>query len=123
MSLSDGDRELVTAELGRDPTAAEAELFENLWSEHCAYRSSRPLLSAFDSDAEQVVIGPGDDAAVVTLDGDTHNPRNYKQDLMPRGQILWEIGRETDFDDVRDELAEAHRRWVEAGLSEGGDSA
>ena len=72
MSLSDGDRELVTAELGRDPTAAEAELFENLWSEHCAYRSSRPLLSAFDSDAEQVVIGPGDDAAVVTLDGDTH---------------------------------------------------
>jgi phosphoribosylformylglycinamidine synthase len=72
MSLSDGDRELVTAELGRDPTAAEAELFENLWSEHCAYRSSRPLLSAFDSEAEQVVIGPGDDAAVVTLDGDTH---------------------------------------------------
>ncbi len=72
MSLSDGDRELVTAELGRDPTAAEAELFENLWSEHCAYRSSRPLLSAFDSDAEQVVVGPGDDAAVVTLDGDTH---------------------------------------------------
>ncbi len=73
MSLSDSDRELVTAELDREPTAAEAALFENLWSEHCAYRSSRPLLSAFDSEGDQVVVGPGDDAAVVALpsvDGD-----------------------------------------------------
>ncbi|MFB6295317.1 MAG: phosphoribosylformylglycinamidine synthase subunit PurL, partial [Halobacteriales archaeon] len=65
--LVQSDRELVVQELGREPTAAEAALFENLWSEHCAYRSSRPLLSAFDSDGEQVVVGPGDDAAVVAL--------------------------------------------------------
>ncbi|QFU83506.1 phosphoribosylformylglycinamidine synthase subunit PurL [Natronorubrum aibiense] len=70
MSLADSDRELVVSELGREPTPAEAALFENLWSEHCAYRSSRPLLSAFDSEGEQVVIGPGDDAAVVALPGD-----------------------------------------------------
>ncbi len=73
MSLADSDRELVVEELGREPTPAEAALFENLWSEHCAYRSSRPLLSAFESEGEQVVIGPGDDAAVVALpdsDGD-----------------------------------------------------
>mgnify|MGYP000513046660 CR=1 FL=1 len=67
MSLSDPDHDLVAAELGRDPTPAEAALFENLWSEHCAYRSSRPLLSAFDSEADQVVVGPGDDAAVVSV--------------------------------------------------------
>jgi len=67
MSLADSDRELVVSELGREPTRAEAALFENLWSEHCAYRSSRPLLSAFDSEDEQVVVGPGDDAAVVAL--------------------------------------------------------
>ncbi|WP_251330362.1 phosphoribosylformylglycinamidine synthase subunit PurL [Haloplanus pelagicus] len=67
MSLSDPDHDLVAAELGRDPTPAETALFENLWSEHCAYRSSRPLLSAFDSEADQVVVGPGDDAAVVAL--------------------------------------------------------
>ena len=67
MTLSDPDHELVAAELGREPTPAEAALFENLWSEHCAYRSSRPLLSAFDSEADQVVVGPGDDAAVVSL--------------------------------------------------------
>ena len=67
MSLSDSDREVVVKELGREPTPAETALFENLWSEHCAYRSSRPLLSAFDSESDQVVIGPGDDAAVVAL--------------------------------------------------------
>ncbi len=73
MSLSDSDHETVVEEIGREPTRAEAALFENLWSEHCAYRSSRPLLTAFDSEGDQVVIGPGDDAAVVALptyDGD-----------------------------------------------------
>ena len=67
MSLSPSDRELVTEALGRDPTPAEEALFENLWSEHCAYRSSRPLLSAFESESERVVVGPGDDAAVLAL--------------------------------------------------------
>ncbi|WP_254523555.1 phosphoribosylformylglycinamidine synthase subunit PurL [Natrinema caseinilyticum] len=77
MSLADSDRELVVSELGREPTPAEAALFENLWSEHCAYRSSRPLLSAFDSEGEQVVVGPGDDAAVVALPGTGDGKRTY----------------------------------------------
>lgn len=72
MSLSEPDRELVVAELDREPTPAEAALFENLWSEHCAYRSSRPLLAAFDSEGEQVVVGPGDDAAVVEVEDGTY---------------------------------------------------
>ncbi|MFC7226679.1 phosphoribosylformylglycinamidine synthase subunit PurL [Salinirubellus salinus] len=67
MSLTPSDHALVVDELGRDPTPAEEALFENLWSEHCAYRSSRMLLSRFDSEGDQVVVGPGDDAAVVAL--------------------------------------------------------
>ncbi|MFB6138776.1 MAG: phosphoribosylformylglycinamidine synthase subunit PurL [Halobacteriaceae archaeon] len=75
MALAAADRDLVSDALGRELTRAEATLFENLWSEHCAYRSSRPLLSAFDSAGEQVVVGPGDDAAVVSVpetDDDTY---------------------------------------------------
>ncbi|MFW5919768.1 MAG: phosphoribosylformylglycinamidine synthase II, partial [Halanaeroarchaeum sp.] len=72
MSLPDSDRELVVDTLDREPTTAEAALFENLWSEHCAYRSSRPLLSAFESGGERVVVGPGDDAAIVAIDEDTY---------------------------------------------------
>lgn len=70
MTLSDGDRELIVDQLAREPTAEEAALFENLWSEHCAYRSSRPLLGAFESDSEDVVIGPGDDAAAIAVGDD-----------------------------------------------------
>ncbi|GGN17084.1 phosphoribosylformylglycinamidine synthase subunit PurL [Halarchaeum nitratireducens] len=85
MTLAESDRERVVGELGRDPTRAEAALFENLWSEHCAYRSSLPLLSAFDSESEDVVVGPGDDAAVVEVgDGlyatfgvESHNHPSY----------------------------------------------
>jgi len=83
MTLDDADRELVVAELGRDPTPAEAALFENLWSEHCAYRSSWPLLSAFDSQGDQVVIGPGDDAAVVALPDYTDDASDAPDDDGP----------------------------------------
>ena len=72
MSLAPDDAELIESELGRSIDPAEEALFENLWSEHCAYRSSRPLLSAFESDGDQVVIGPGDDAAVVALSDDLY---------------------------------------------------
>jgi phosphoribosylformylglycinamidine synthase II len=72
MSLASSDYELIASELGRDPTPAEEALFENLWSEHCAYRSSQPLLSALDTEGEQVVVGPGDDAAVVALSDSTY---------------------------------------------------
>jgi phosphoribosylformylglycinamidine synthase len=85
MSLATADRELIVDELGREPTREEAALFENLWSEHCAYRSSRPLLSAFESEGENVIVGPGDDAAVVSVTDDlaitlgieSHNHPSY----------------------------------------------
>jgi len=86
MPLADADHELVVDALGREPTRAESHLFENLWSEHCAYRSSQMLLSAFESEGEAVEIGPGDDAAVVRVPGtdtlltfgiESHNHPSY----------------------------------------------
>ncbi|MFP4631985.1 MAG: phosphoribosylformylglycinamidine synthase subunit PurL [Halobacteriales archaeon] len=71
MKLSAEDRALVEDELGRPPNEVEEALFVNLWSEHCAYRSSRPLLRDLPSEADHVVVGPGDDAAVVELTDDT----------------------------------------------------
>ena len=85
MALSPADRDRIEDRLGRTLTPAEAALFENLWSEHCAYRSSRPLLGQLDSEGDRVVIGPGDDAAVValtdewylTLGIESHNHPSY----------------------------------------------
>jgi phosphoribosylformylglycinamidine synthase len=93
MSLLESDHQLIVAELGREPTSTESTLFENLWSEHCAYRSSRPLLSAFDSEGTQVVIGPGDDAAVIAVPRpeaaetpvDDRDPADYSETYITLG--------------------------------------
>ncbi|EMA45388.1 phosphoribosylformylglycinamidine synthase subunit PurL [Halococcus saccharolyticus] len=91
MPLPEADRERIVAELGREPTPAEAALFENLWSEHCAYRSSRPLLSAFDSESEDVVVGPGDDAAVVAVP----TPDNDRNDADSDDDVYVTLGIES----------------------------
>ena len=85
MALGEDDRRRIVDRLGREPTRTETALFENLWSEHCAYRTSGPLLTAFDSQGDDVVVGPGDDAAVVALDDEwyltvgveSHNHPSY----------------------------------------------
>lgn len=51
--------------LGRDLTDVEAACFENLWSEHCSYRSTKVLLKTLPTEGSEVLLGPGDDAAIV----------------------------------------------------------
>lgn len=63
--LSAEDLTIIRSRLGRDITPLEAVAFENLWSEHCSYRSTKALLRTLPTDGENVVIGPGDDAAIV----------------------------------------------------------
>lgn len=85
MELSRGDHALVSRELGREPNGVEEALFVNLWSEHCAYRSSRPMLADLPTESSEVLIGPGDDAAVLEFSDDivlavgmeSHNHPSY----------------------------------------------
>ncbi|NVO66817.1 phosphoribosylformylglycinamidine synthase subunit PurL [Methanofollis tationis] len=63
--LSAEDLAFITGTLGRDLTDVEAACFENLWSEHCSYRSTRSLLKTLPTEGENVILGPGDDAAIV----------------------------------------------------------
>ena len=53
--------------LGRDPTWVELGIFSALWSEHCAYKHSRPILKTFPTEGPQVVQGPGENAGVLRL--------------------------------------------------------
>jgi phosphoribosylformylglycinamidine synthase II len=57
----------IRAILGRDPTFVELGIFSALWSEHCAYKHSRPVLAAFPTDGPQVVQGPGENAGVLRI--------------------------------------------------------
>ncbi|OYT61859.1 phosphoribosylformylglycinamidine synthase subunit PurL [Methanosarcinales archaeon ex4484_138] len=53
--------------MGRKPNLVEQGCFLNLWSEHCAYRSSASLLKTLPTEGGDVILGPGDDAGVVRL--------------------------------------------------------
>lgn len=83
--LPEEDLKIIKKELGREPTLVEQGCFLNLWSEHCSYRSSAPLLKTFTSIGENVIIGPGDDAAIIKFDDgyvlaigmESHNHPSY----------------------------------------------
>jgi len=57
----------IEALLGRTPTFAELGIFSALWSEHCSYKHSRPILKTFPTTGPQVVQGPGENAGVLGL--------------------------------------------------------
>lgn len=71
----------ITGRLGREPTSVEAGMLDIMWSEHCSYKSSRPLLKMLPTEGKRVILGPGYDAGVVDIgDGqciafkvETHN--------------------------------------------------
>ena len=57
----------IEAMLGRAPTFAELGIFSALWSEHCSYKHSKPILKTFPTTGPQVVQGPGENAGVLRL--------------------------------------------------------
>ncbi len=65
--LPEEDFKIIAEKMGREPNIVEQGCFLNLWSEHCSYRSSAPLLKTFTTTGEKVIIGPGDDAAIVSF--------------------------------------------------------
>jgi phosphoribosylformylglycinamidine synthase II len=68
-NLTGAEYERITALLGRTPTFAELGVFSALWSEHCSYKHSRPVLKTFPTTGPQVVQGPGENAGVLRLPG------------------------------------------------------
>jgi len=57
----------IQAMLGRAPTLTELGVFSALWSEHCSYKHSKPVLKRFPTTGPQVVQGPGENAGVLRL--------------------------------------------------------
>lgn len=61
--------EEIVRRLGRHPNKAELGMFGVMWSEHCCYKNSRPLLRQFPIKGERILVGPGENAGVVNLEG------------------------------------------------------
>ena len=65
--LTDDEWRRVVDMLGRNPTFTELGIVSALWSEHCAYKHSRPLLRTLPTKAPYVLQGPGENAGVISI--------------------------------------------------------
>ncbi len=67
LGLTDGELERIQDLLGRGPNDFELAVFSLLWSEHCGYKHSAPLLKRLPSAGERVLQGPGENAGVIDV--------------------------------------------------------
>ena len=65
--MTDAEYESVVEILGRAPRPAELAMYSVMWSEHCSYKSSRRHLGRFPTEADWVVVGPGENAGVIDI--------------------------------------------------------
>ncbi|MBH0231459.1 phosphoribosylformylglycinamidine synthase subunit PurL [Halobacillus yeomjeoni] len=70
MGLSDEEFKSITKILGRRPNHTETGLFSVMWSEHCSYKNSKPLLKKFPTEGPHVLQGPGEGAGIIDIGDD-----------------------------------------------------
>jgi phosphoribosylformylglycinamidine synthase len=69
-NLTPEEYEKLKAVLGREPTFTELGIFSVMWSEHCSYKNSRPLLKGFPTRSPKVLVGAGEENAGIIDIGD-----------------------------------------------------
>lgn len=67
MGLNRSEYENILTILEREPNEVELGIFAVMWSEHCSYKNSRPVLKLFPTDGERVLQGPGENAGIVDI--------------------------------------------------------
>ena len=67
MTLTDSEVKYIEGILGREMNELEEGMLDVMFSEHCSYKSSRPILKMFPTEGENIVLGPGDDAGLVSI--------------------------------------------------------
>ncbi len=63
LALSEAEYEAIVERLGREPNELELGMFGSLWSEHCGYKHSKPLLRMFASQSPRLLVAAGDENA------------------------------------------------------------
>jgi phosphoribosylformylglycinamidine synthase subunit PurL len=65
--LTEDEYRAVSDLLGRAPNPVELGMFGAMWSEHCAYKHSRPLLGRLPNEGPRVLVGPGENAGAIDI--------------------------------------------------------
>src|SRR5690554_7078518 len=67
MGVTDEEYGKICGFLGRKPNYTEIGVFSVMWSEHCSYKNSKPVLSKFPTSGPKVLMGPGEGAGIVDI--------------------------------------------------------
>src|SRR5450759_1159773 len=67
LGLTDQELDMIRGKIGRDPNHTELAMFSVMWSEHCSYKSSKPLLKTLPTRGNGILAGVGDNAGVVRI--------------------------------------------------------
>ena len=66
--LTDEEYRMISQDiLKRLPNYTETGLFSVMWSEHCSYKNSKPVLRKFPTEAPHVLQGPGEGAGIIDI--------------------------------------------------------
>ena len=69
-NLTPEEYEKIKATLGREPTYTELGIFSVMWSEHCSYKNTRPLLKTLPTKSPKILVGAGEENAGIIDIGD-----------------------------------------------------
>ena len=69
-NLTAEEYEKIKEILGREPNYTELGIFSVMWSEHCSYKNTRPLLKGFPTKSSKVLVPAGEENAGVLDIGD-----------------------------------------------------
>lgn len=67
MTLTESEVEYIESILKREMNSLEEGMLDVMFSEHCSYKSSRPMLRTFPTEGKNIILGPGDDAGLVSV--------------------------------------------------------
>src|SRR4051812_10373977 len=68
--LTPEEYDRVKVILGREPSYTELGIFSVMWSEHCSYKNTRPLLKGFPTKSPRILVGAGEENAGIVDIGD-----------------------------------------------------
>ena len=70
IALSQAEYDLILERLDREPNPIELGMFGALWSEHCGYKHSKPLIQMFNTNNPRLLVSAGEENAGVVDIGD-----------------------------------------------------
>ena len=68
--LTPEEFERIKGILEREPNYTELGIFSVMWSEHCSYKNTRPLLKTFPTKSPKILVGAGEENAGIIDIGD-----------------------------------------------------